>query len=71
MKVGEKIQFVGRSYTITEIFGASPEAARQLGIVQQVAIRGERGATRLLQIFANGTRRTITTSGRCEIEYEA
>ena len=69
MKVNETITFVGRTYTVTEIFGECPEATKQLGIVQQAVITGERGATRLLQIFANGTRRTISLGGKTEIEY--
>lgn len=69
MKVNDTITFAGRTYTVTEIYGECPEAVKQLGIVQQVMIVGDRGASRLLQIFSNGTRRTITTSGRSEIEY--
>lgn len=69
MRLNDKIKFAGRIYEVIRICGASPEATKQLGIVQQVVIEGERGATRLLQIFANGTRRTITMSGKTEIEY--
>lgn len=70
MKLGETITFVGRKYTVTAIHGECPNVVKQLGIVQQVTITGQRGSTRLLQIFANGTRRTITLSGRTEIDYE-
>ena len=69
MKTNDKISFIGRTYTVTEIFGECPEAVKQLGIVQQAVITGERGAAKLLQIFANGTRRTISLGGKTEIEY--
>jgi len=69
MKLNDTITFVGKTYTVTEIFGNCPEAAKQLGIVLQATITGKRGATRLLQIFADGTRRTISLSGRSEVEY--
>jgi hypothetical protein len=69
MKINDQIKFVGRNYTVTEIFGECPEAVKQLGIVQQAVIVGNRGAARLLQVFADGTRRTISMGGKTEIEY--
>ena len=69
MKVNDKTSFCGREYTVTEIFGECPNVVKQLGIVQQATITGNRGATRLLQVFADGTRRTISLGGKTEIEY--
>lgn len=70
MKINETITFGGLEYKVTEIFGECPEAMKQLGIVQQAIITGSRGATRLLQIYANGIRRTISLRGKTRIEWD-
>jgi len=68
MKLNETITFVGREYTVTKIHGECPNVVKEIGVVQQVTITGRRGAERLLQIFANGVRRTIDSRGNTEYE---
>ena len=68
MKIGETTQFKGKAYTVEAIHGACPEAVKQIGVVQQVTIKGKRGGVRLLQIFANGVKRTIDQKGRSECD---
>ncbi len=69
MTTNETISFGGKNYRVAKTLGAGPETVKQLGIVEQAVIVGERGATRLLQVFANGNRRTIGGTGRVENEY--
>ena len=39
------------------------------GLVSQKVVKGTRGATLLLQEFANGVRRTIGRNAKVEVEY--
>jgi hypothetical protein len=59
----ETINFLGRTYRVTDELGVGPAVAAQLGIVRQCIIEGERGAVMMLQVFANGTRRAISGTG--------
>jgi hypothetical protein len=52
-----------RKYTVTQELGVGVNVARDLGIIRQCIIEGVKGSTLLLQVFANGTRRTINAVG--------
>jgi hypothetical protein len=60
--------FKNRTYKITSSFEPSPLLAAE-GMKIQHVIEGKKGATLLLQEFTDGTRRTISPSGRVETEY--
>ena len=59
----ETITLKNRKYTVTQELGVGVNTARDLGIVRQCIIEGVQGSTLLLQVFANGTRRTINAVG--------
>ena len=62
--------FKGKTFTISEVLPVAPLLARE-GITKQEVITGAKGATFLLQTWEDGTRRTISTSGRAQTEYPA
>jgi predicted regulator of Ras-like GTPase activity (Roadblock/LC7/MglB family) len=60
----ETMTLNNRKYRVTEELGVGPATASQLGIVRQCVIEGVKGSTLLLQVFANGTLRTINARGQ-------
>lgn len=60
----ETMTLNNRTYRVTEELGVGPATARDLGIIRQCIIEGVRGSTLLLQVFADGTRRTINAQGQ-------
>jgi hypothetical protein len=60
----ETITLNSRKYTVAQEIGVGEHTARDLGIVRQCIIEGVKGSTLMLQVFANGTRRTISLTSR-------
>lgn len=72
LNAGDKITFKGREYTVEGVLNVSESLTASIGVVGQYGIKGAKGAFRFLQVFANGTRRTINmTGGSVEIELAA
>jgi hypothetical protein len=60
----ETMTLNNRTFTVTKEIGVGEHTARDLGIVRQCIIEGVKGSTLMLQVFANGTRRTISLTSR-------
>jgi hypothetical protein len=60
--------FKGRTYKIVASFPVHAVLVAD-GMVSQQHIEGVKGSTLLLQAFSNGTRRTISLTGRTDYEY--
>jgi len=59
----ETITLKHRTYTVVKELGVGVNVARELGVIRQCIIEGVKGSTLLMQVFANGTSRTINAVG--------